>query len=140
MPRHPARENTARNVRNRLMVDHSPPRDMRKRKFQKLDRISGANDRDFLRNRNLTAVSAPLPSPSTPTDSAVNATPYHGEDDHDIQGSLPVKTKVFCLFRSCHPSITTCNIRHKMTIIENIFDLEKASIVSSWLATPHHQS
>ena len=137
MRRHPARENTARNARNRFMVDHSPPRDMRKRKFQKLERISGGEDRDFLRSRNPTAGSTPLRSRFTTTSSAVNVIPYN-EDDTNIQGSLPVKSKVFCLFYSYLMSITRHTIRHKMTIIENTLDPEKASIVSSWHATLHH--
>ena len=102
MPRLPAREQTARHARNRLMVDHSPPRDARKRKFQKLDRPSTTH-RSQGASSFSTLQKIAVPSPS----GAVQSVPQHTiavaaegvsfhDLDHDAPGSLPVKNKV-CL-------------------------------------------
>ena len=100
MPRTPRRENTARNARNRLMIDHSPPRDMRKRKFQKLDRTSGGQQSYSSGINAFTTRPVASVSRSMQTSSLAQLPIGNVEGHHDIPGSLPVKNKVRLLFRA----------------------------------------
>lgn len=100
MSRRPPRENTARSARNRLMVDHSPPRDIRKRKFEKLNRSSGGQHRDLHGSQAFgRAMVQPLPQ-AIPGDRSVGSTPCTGQDREGIPATLPVKNKVFILSSS----------------------------------------
>ena len=100
MPRAPRRENTARNVRNRLMIDHSPPRDMRKRKFQKLDRTSSTHSRDPPGCKTFTTGPVPSIPQATSRNISTQLSTCNGEAGDDLPGSLPVKNKVCHLFDS----------------------------------------
>ena len=93
------RQNTAHNARNRLMVDHSPPRDIRKRKFQRLDRTPRNQHRDPLGGKVSTAGLGSSNSQATTRDRPQEFATSYGESHHEVSGSLPVKNKVCLLFQ-----------------------------------------
>ena len=95
MPRLPTKENTASRARNRLMVDHSPPRDARKRKFQKLDRKS--RQEGYVGPRASTIPKGQSSSYVTSRSKLVNPFANVEGDDNERAGPLPVKNKVCVL-------------------------------------------
>ena len=102
MPRAPPRENTARNARNRLMIDHSPPRDMRKRKFQKLGRTASRQARDSSGSKAFTTGLVSSISQASQSNISTTFSACNEESSQDIPGSLPVKNKVFRIFHFLH--------------------------------------
>ena len=102
MPRAPPRENTARNARNRLMIDHSPPRDMRKRKFQKLGRTSSRQATDSPGPKTFMTSLVPSIPQASPSNISTKFSACNEESSQDIPGSLPVKNKVFRIFHFLH--------------------------------------
>ena len=79
------------------MIDRSPPRDSRKRKYQKLDRTSLTQHRDVHGSRTYTT-GVQSASQTTTKTQPVGSNIFDGGDDRDISNPLPVKTKV-CLSR-----------------------------------------
>ena len=96
MPRLPTKENTASRARNRLMVDHSPPRDARKRKFQKLDRKS--RQEGYVGLRASTIPKGRSSSYVTSTSKLINPFFNVEGDDNERAGPLPIKNKVCVLY------------------------------------------
>ena len=79
------------------MVDHSPPRDARKRKFQKLDRVPGGQNRGIVGSKVPTTPRGPVAPHNTPKSQPIST--YVGRDERGKPESLPVKNKVgTCLF------------------------------------------
>ena len=82
------------------MVDHSPPRDARKRKFQQLERIYTKEHGNAARPRTLPTPLGQSSNRTMPIGQLGGYFNYGAGDDNEAPGSLPVKTKVCLLYTS----------------------------------------
>ena len=102
------------------MVDHSPPRDARKRKFQTLERIPCREHSDAVRNRPSLIPQGPSSYYTTHIGQSGSTFVYGGEDENEVSRFLPVKNKVSHLTRRGRISLRVSTTDKKNSVSDKL--------------------